>query len=50
MEENNERYRVVTTLTKSEKTWLRHLARKSGRSMASFLRYLLIEEIRLNSK
>lgn len=50
MDEKIERIRVVTMLTLNERKWLKHLAQKSGRSMASFLRYLLLEEIRLNRK
>jgi len=45
--ENNkvEKFRVVTLLTEFEKECLKELAWKSGRSMASYLRYILISEI-----
>jgi len=48
MDENEDKYRVVTLLAKEEKEWLQHLAWKSGRSMAGYLRHLLNEAIEAN--
>ena len=42
---DDEKHRVTTMLSTSERDWLQHLAWKSGRSMAGYLRYLLNEEI-----
>jgi hypothetical protein len=50
MAENDDkdyRYRVVTLLTVEERVALEDLAWKSGRSMSGYLRYLLIEEIKI---
>ena len=43
MKDNDDKYRVVTLLTEEEKEALQTLAWRSGRSMAGYLRYLLIE-------
>jgi len=45
--ENQEekKYRVVTVITEDEKEALQILARDSQRSMSSYLRFLLIQEI-----
>ena len=42
------KFRVVTVLTAEEKEALQFLARDSQRSMAGYLRYLLIREIEAN--
>ena len=44
-EKQQEKFRVCTMLFKVEKDYLRFLARKSGRSMSSYLRFLLREAI-----
>lgn len=43
----DDRYKVVTTLTKTEKELLRLLAWDSGRSVAGYLRFLVNEAIDL---
>lgn len=43
MGKNDDKIRAVTMITMKEKEWLKHLAWKSGRSMAGYLRYLLNE-------
>ena len=45
MKDNDDKYRVVTLLTEEEKEALQTLAWRSGRSMAGYLHYLLIEAI-----
>jgi hypothetical protein len=42
MDKNEDKYRVVTMLTAKEKEALQRLAWRCGRSMAGYLRYLLI--------
>ena len=46
MDNNEDKYRVVTMITAAEKEWLQELAWDSGRTMAGYLRYLLNEEIK----
>jgi hypothetical protein len=45
MDVNDDKYRMVTSLTEEEKDALQTLAWRRGRSMAGYLRYLLIETI-----
>ena len=42
------KHRVVTLITTDEKEDLQSLAWKSGRSVSGYLRYLIIEAIRLS--
>ena len=42
------RYRVMTTLTVDERAKLEHLAKRDGRSMSSYLRHILREDIDAN--
>jgi hypothetical protein len=44
-----EKVRVSTMLYRVEKEWLQLLAERSGRSMSGYLRYLLNEDIEVNS-
>ena len=50
IDEENYKYRVVTLLTVEERVALEKLAWKSGRSMSGFIRHLIVEEIRMNSR
>ena len=47
MNDNDDKYRLVTLLTEEEKEALQTLAWRSGRSMAGYLHYQLIEAIAL---
>jgi hypothetical protein len=49
MDNNEDRYRIVTVLTAKEKAWLQRLAWKNGRSMSGYIRYLIVQEIEANS-
>ncbi len=42
---NEDKYRVSTMLSKVEKEYLQIIAARNGRSMASHLRFLLLETI-----
>ena len=47
-DENDKRYRVVTTLTVDERVKLEALAKRDGRSMSSYLRHILREDLQAN--
>ena len=47
-EDDTCRYRVMTTLTVDERAKLEHLAKRDGRSMSSYLRHILRENIDAN--
>ena len=47
MDKKDDKYRVVTLLTEAEKEALQTLAWESGRSMAGYLRTLLIRAIEI---
>jgi hypothetical protein len=49
-EENDYNYRVVTLLSLEERVALEELAWKSGRSMSGYLRYLVNEAIKYETK
>ena len=40
-----QKYRIVTMITSKEREALKILATEDGRSMSSYLRYLLVREI-----
>ena len=40
----NEQYRITTLLTAGEKAALKKRAWKSGRTMSSYIRYLVVED------
>jgi predicted DNA-binding protein len=49
IDENDFKYRVVTSLKLQERVRLEELAWESGRSMSGYIRYLVNEDIERNS-
>lgn len=48
MRKNTEKLRIVTLLTQEEKEQLEELAWRSGRSVAGYVRALILEDIEAN--
>ena len=48
IDNTDDKYRMVTTLTVKEQVALEALAKRDGRSMSSYLRHILREDIDAN--